>query len=291
MDSFRTAALLVLLNLPGCSSDSLNDKSNERNNPQAASPAWDMVWADEFNEPAGSPPNPANWTSQIGDGSAFGLPGWGNQELQYYTDDPANVATDGKGNLVITLRESGESLDCYYGPCRYTSARLVTQEKAEFLYGRIEARILLPPGRGLWSAFWSLGADYVERGWPQTGEIDVMEFVGRIPNAVYGTVHGPGYSGGNSYGKSHELREPAFNDFHVFGVQWEPDRIEWYVDGIAYHTATPAAVPGEWVYNAPVFLVLNLSIGGYFGGEVDPDIALPASMTVDYVRVFKRSGD
>ena len=261
-------------------------KDNRAPDPGPA--GWGLVWSEEFNEPAGTLPNPQNWSYEIGDGSRNGIPGWGNEELQYYTDEAANAATDGQGNMVLTVREADGSLDCYYGPCDYTSARLISKRKAEFAYGRIEARIRVPEGQGLWPAFWSLGTDIDLVNWPQTGEIDFMEFVGRLPNEVFGTIHGPGYNGGGSYGNIYTFAEPVYNDFHTFSVEWEPDLIKWYVDGILYHSATPADVdPNEWVFNDPVFLLLNVAIGGNFGGEVGDDIELPQSMQVDYIRVYQ----
>ena len=189
--------------------------------------------------------------------------------------------------MVLTVREADGSLGCYYGTCDYTSARLVSKHKAEFAYGRIEARILVPDGEpGLWPAFWSLGTDIDVVGWPQTGEIDFMEYVSRIPDEMFGTIHGPGYSGGQSFGSG-----PVFIDddiYHEYAVEWQPDLIEFYLDGELYHTATPADVaPNEWVFNDPVYLLLNVAIGGNFGGAISPNLELPASMAVDYVRVYQ----
>jgi len=247
-----------------------------------------MVWSDEFNDPAGTPTNPANWTHEIGDGTINENPGWGNSELQYYTNSTENSATDGDGNLVITTKESDEDLICYYGPCEYTSARLISQYKAEFAYGRIESRIRVPQGDGLWPAFWSLGTDIAEVGWPQTGEIDFMEFVGREPNEVFGTIHGPGYSGGQSFGNTYTFAEPVPDNFHDFAIEWEPDLIRWYVDGIQYHTAVPDNIaPNEWVFNDPFFLIFNTAVGGNFGGPVGEDTTFPQEMVIDYVRVYQ----
>lgn len=250
---------------------------------------WELTWSDEFNDPAGTPPNPENWTYEIGDGTVNGIPGWGNEELQYYTDDPSNAAMDGNGNLVITAQEADGSLDCYYGPCEYTSARLLSWYKAEFAYGRIESRIMVPDGEaGLWPAFWSLGTDIDLVGWPQTGEIDIMEYVSRLPNEVFGTIHGPGYSGGQSYGQIQEFPGGVAGSFRTFTIEWQPDLIVWYVDGIQYHSATPDDVaPNEWVFNDPVFLLLNMAIGGNFGGAVSDDLTMPQDMVVDYVRVYQ----
>jgi beta-glucanase (GH16 family) len=250
---------------------------------------WNMVWSDEFDNPAGMPPNPAKWSYEVGDGTVNRIPGWGNSELQYYTNSTENSATDGNGNLVITVKEADGSLVCYYGPCEYTSARLVSQYKAEFAYGRIESRILVPDGAaGLWPAFWSLGTDIWEVGWPQTGEIDFMEYVSRLPEEIFGTIHGPGYSGGSAFGNIYQFGEQVSNDYHTFAIEWEPDLIRWYVDDYLYHTATPADVaPNEWVFNDPVYMLFNIAVGGNFGGQVDPELTFPQEMAIDYVRVYQ----
>ena len=249
---------------------------------------WSLVWSDEFDDPAGTPPDPANWTHELGDGTVNGIPGWGNSELQYYTDSTENAATDGSGNLVITTSEADGSLMCYYGPCEYTSARLISLYKAEFAYGRIEARIHVPQGAGLWPAFWSLGTDIGEVGWPQTGEIDIMEFVGREPYEVFGTIHGPGYSGGESFGNTYTFDVPVYEDYHTFAIEWQPDEIKWYVDDILYHQARPADVdPNEWVFNHPFYILMNVAVGGNFGGPVGEDTVFPQEMLVDYVRVYQ----
>jgi beta-glucanase (GH16 family) len=256
--------------------------------PDPGPSGWSLVWSEEFDEPAGTLPNPDIWSYEIGDGSANGIPGWGNDELQYYTDDPDNAAMDGQGNLVITLREADGTLDCYYGPCEYTSARLITQNKAEFAYGRIESRLLVPDGGdGLWPAFWSLGSDITENPWPGAGEIDFMEYVSRIPNEIFGTVHGPGYNGGNAFGNIYDFGGPVSADYHTFAVEWQPNLIKWFVDGIQYHQATPADVPGPWVFEKEFFLLLNFAIGGNFGGTVDPTNVYPQEYAIDYIRVFQ----
>ena len=257
--------------------------------PDPGPSGWSLAWSDEFDDPAGTPPNPANWGSEIGDGTANGNLGWGNGELQYYTASTENAATDGNGNLVISAKEADGSLQCYYGPCEYTSARLISWHKAEFAYGRIESRIQVPDGEdGLWPAFWSLGTDIDRVGWPQTGEIDIMEYVSRIPDEIFGTIHGPGYSGGSAFGSTYPFPGGVAGSYHTFTIEWQPDLIEWYVDGILYHTATPADVaPNEWVFNDPVFLIFNLAIGGNFGGAVSEDLTMPQDMVIDYVRVYQ----
>ena len=249
---------------------------------------WRLVWSDEFDGPAGQPPNPAHWTHEIGDGTANGIPGWGNNELETYTDSVNNAATDGAGHLAITAARADGSLSCFYGPCQYTSARLVSRYKAEFAYGRIEAKIRVPQGAGMWPAFWSLGTNIGEAGWPQSGEIDIMEFIGRRPSEVFGSLHGPGYSGGQSFTGSHDFGTGVYNADHVFAVEWQPNRVDWLVDGLRYHSATPTNVaPNQWVFNHPFFLTLNLAVGGYLAGPVGAETVFPQSMLVDYVRVYQ----
>ena len=251
-------------------------------------PAMTLVWGDEFDEPAGSPPNPEHWGYEHGDGTTESIAGWGNNELEFYTEHVENASTDGAGNLVITARAAEPGLDCYYGPCKYTSARLLTRGLFELTYGRVEARIKVPTGVGLWPAFWMLGTNIGTVGWPDSGEIDVMENVGRQPNKLYGTLHGPGYSGSNGYGTTIDLPAPVADDFHVFAVDWQEDQIVWTVDGTEYHRATPADVaPNAWAYNHPFYLLLNLAVGGNFGGPVSGDTEFPASMLVDYVRIYQ----
>jgi len=256
-----------------------------------ADPAsWQLVWSDEFSGPAGAAPNAAVWGNEIGDGTVYGIPGWGNDELEYYTAGGANAAADGQGNLVITTAEADGSLQCYYGPCKYTSARLLTRNRFEVAYGRVEARVKVPVGAGLWPAFWMLGTDIDRVGWPLTGEIDIMEHVGRLPNEIFGTLHGPGYSGGNSYGKVVDLGKPVADEFHTFAVEWQPDKITWLLDGAPYFTATPAdpfLAGKQWVYNHPFYMLLNVAVGGNFGGTVGSETTFPQQTLVDYVRLYQ----
>jgi beta-glucanase (GH16 family) len=257
--------------------------------PDPGPSGWELVWSDEFDDAAGTPPDPGNWTNEIGDGALNGIEGWGNSELQYYTADPANAVTDGNGNLVVTLREADGSLECFYGTCEYTSARLISWHKAEFAYGRIESRLLVPTGGdGLWPAFWSLGTDIAYNPWPGAGEIDIMEYVSRVPNEIFGTIHGPGYNGGNAFGDIYDFSPNRVDkQYHTFAVEWQPDLIVWYVDEIEYHRATPGDVPGPWVFNKPFFLLLNFAIGGNFGGPPDPENTYPQEYLLDYVRVYQ----
>ncbi len=251
---------------------------------------WPLAWSDEFDGPAGAGPDPETWGRDLGDGSAVGLVGWGNNERQTYTDSPANAALDGKGHLVISVLGADGTLGCYYGPCEYTSARLLTKGRLEVQYGRIEARIKVPGGFGLWPAFWMLGADIDQVPWPACGEIDIMEFVGRWPTAITGTIHGPGYSGSSGPTSSVDLGGPVADAYHTFAIEWRPDRITWLLDGTPYNEATPAEVaPNAWVFDAPFFLVLNVAVGGNLGGMVDPEMPFPQTMKVDYVRLYQES--
>ncbi|MFJ7286943.1 glycoside hydrolase family 16 protein [Curtobacterium sp. NPDC098951] len=240
----------------------------------AAAAAGTLLAADEFDGPAGSAPNSAVWRFDLGGG------GWGNGELQTYTDSRRNAALDGAGNLVITARREADG--------SFTSARLKTEGTTTAQYGRIEARIRIPRGQGIWPAFWMLGADIGSVGWPACGEIDVMENVGYEPAVVHGTVHGPGYSG--AQGVSAAYRNPtgaAFADgFHVFGVDWRPDAVTWTVDGTAYRTVTRQDVgTNPWVFDKPFFVVLNVAVGGSWPGSPDASTRFPQQMTVDWVRV------
>jgi beta-glucanase (GH16 family) len=252
-------------------------------------PGWVLTWSDEFDGPAGTPPDPATWGYDLGDGSDRGLQGWGNQERQWYTDDVANAALDGNGALVITVRPAGvEAPVCWYGPCAYTSARLTTKERLSVTHGRIEARIRVPSGFGIWPAFWMLGDGLDTAGWPAAGEIDVMEHVGRLPTLVHGTLHGPGYSGSSGPSGSIDLGAPVADAPHTVAIEWVPGSIAWSVDGIEYHRVTAEDVaPNPWVFDGPFHLLLNVAVGGAFGGPVDPALELPQAMVVEYVRVYE----
>jgi beta-glucanase (GH16 family) len=247
--------------------------------PGSESVDWQLAWSDEFNGPAGAPADASAWTHQLGDGSADGIPGWGNDELQHYTAEAENAALDGRGNLVITARRT---------PGGYTSARLVTKGALEFEHGRIEARARVPRGVGLWPAFWALGTSIDRVGWPACGEIDIMEHVGREPRRVYAALHGPGYSGEGGFVGSLALPVDLADDYHVFGIEWAPGRVVWRLDGNPYHRAVRSDVaPNPWVFEQPFFLLLNLAVGGTFGGDVAADTTFPQALRVDYVRVFR----
>lgn len=244
-----------------------------------------VLFEDTFDGPAGSAVDGRKWQMETGDNSG------NNHERQYYTPGNANAALDGNGNLVITARkENPGNYQCWYGRCEYTSARMNTAGKFTTTYGRIEARIKIPRGQGMWPAFWMLGADIHNPGvgWPNSGEIDIMENVGYAPGTVHGTIHGPGYSGGEGIGAAYTLPNGrAFaDDFHTFAVDWAPNSITWSVDGQVYQRRTPADLGGKrWVFDKPFFLILNLAVGGDWPGLPDNSTVFPQRMVVDHVRV------
>jgi beta-glucanase (GH16 family) len=242
--------------------------------PDLTRDGWALVWHDEFEGPE---INADVWTHEIGGH------GWGNGENQYYTDDPDNAFIE-DGMLVI------QALERNYLGKPFTSARLTTQGKLTQQYGRIEARIQIPTGKGIWPAFWMLGENYDTVGWPRSGEIDIMENIGSEPWVVHGTLHGPGYSGGSGVGAAYRLpdRSPFHANFHVYAVEWEPEEIRWYVDDALYSTITPARLPGDWVYDQPFFIILNVAVGGRWPGYPDATTEFPQRMLVDYVRIYEK---
>jgi beta-glucanase (GH16 family) len=244
-----------------------------------------LTWSDEFDGPLGSKPDSTKWTHEIGGG------GFGNNELQTYTDRAVNASCDGKGNLVIRVFK--ETLTGPDGITRdYTSARLVTLGKFEQRYGRFEARIKMPSGQGIWPAFWAMGNTRGKVEWPLCGEIDIMEAIGREPTVNYGSLHGPGYSGGESFTAGYMLPERAkyADDFHVFAVEWEPDSISFFVDDVMYYTKTAESMHDKmWVFNRPFFMLLNVAVGGSWPGSPDESSKYPQEMLVDYVRVYQKN--
>jgi beta-glucanase (GH16 family) len=248
----------------------------------AAKSRWVLTWSDEFNGPVGSAPDPTRWVVETGG------QGWGNGELQSYTARPENLRQD-NGYLVIeAIKEKFTGPD---GVKRnYTSARLKTQGRFVQQYGRFEARIKVPYGKGMWPAFWLLGDDFSTAGWPRCGEIDIMENAGYEPSTVHGSMHGPGYSGGDAVTAAYTLPTGRVgDDFHVFAAEWEPQVVRFYVDGQLYATKRPTDIPSgrRWVYDHPFFVILNLAVGGSMGNP-DNSTVFPQRMLVDYVRVYAR---
>lgn len=253
------------------------------------STGWQLVWSDEFGQADGSSPDSTKWNFDVGGG------GWGNNQQEYDTARTNNARVQG-GNLVIEARQ-----ESYMGRS-YTSARMLTKGKWAWTYGRMEARIKIPRGQGIWPAFWTLGTNIDGPGgvgWPACGEIDIMENIGKTNNnehgKIYGTIHGPqsgvgDYNGGAGVGGSYTLPGGAVyaDDFHVFAIEWTTNQIKWYMDNQQYFTATPFSLPGggTWPFTQPQFILLNLAVGGNWPGYPSNYTVFPQQMLVDYVRVY-----
>jgi beta-glucanase (GH16 family) len=237
------------------------------------------TFADEFNGPAGSAVDGAKWRFETGNNNG------NNHEYQYYTNRTQNASMDGQGHLVITARrENPGNYNCWYGRCQYTSARMNTSGKFSQTYGHFEIRMKMSQGQGMWPAFWMMGT--TGGGWPNNGEIDVMENIGREPNTVHGTIHGPGYSGAGGIGAAYN--GPRFADgFHTFRLDWAPNSLVWSVDGNVFQRRSPADLNGrQWVYNnRPFYLILNLAVGGDWPGAPSGSTPMPNTIVIDYVRV------
>lgn len=240
-----------------------------------------IAFEDNFDGAAGSGVDGSKWQTETGDNV-------NNHERQWYTPGTDNAKLDGNGNLVITARkENPGNYQCWYGTCEYTSARLNTSGKFTQKFGHVEARMKIPRGQGIWPAFWMLGSDMGDVGWPASGEIDIMENVGKEPGTVHGTLHGPGYSGEGGVGAAYTLPngEAFADDFHTFAIDWAPDKVTWSVDGNVFQERGPGDVNGDWVFNKDFFLILNLAVGGYWPGDPDGSTQFPQELVVDYVRV------
>jgi len=268
----------------GCSADRLAIPTA----PPPPSPAgWTLVWSDEFSGPDGSAPDPSKWTYDTGG------KGWGNTELECYTNRLQNAQING-GNLVITAQQENAPFVCSDGSTNsYTSARLKTQGLFSQAYGRFEARIKVSAGQGMWPAFWMLGKDITTAGWPTCGEIDIMENIGKEPGTVHGSLHGPSTTTRTSDATS-IFTLPAgqafADDFHLFAVEWERGVVRFYVDSNLYATFTESQWPagGTWVFDHSFFIILNVAVGGNWPGSPDSTTVFPRHLLVDYVRVYTR---
>ena len=269
---FRLSAIILFLFVfTGCEPLSLSPETVVIEPPEG----YELHWHDEFD---GREINKENWTYDLGGG------GWGNGEMQTYTDSKDNARVE-DGMLVITTQK--EILEG--GGFNFTSARLKTQGLQTFQYGRIEARIKVAEGGGLWPAFWMLGENFPEIGWPDCGEIDIMEYVGREPDLIIGTLHGPGYSGALGLSQWNRQDYDIADDFHTYAIEWDEEQISWFYDGEKYSTYTREDVGNRpWVFDQPFFIILNQAIGGTLGGIVSPDTEFPAEYLIDYVRVYNQ---
>lgn len=272
----RRFAGWLLLALAGCGGEEAQETADA--GADGVEKQWTLVWSDEFEGSAGAPPDPRYWTPEVGGD------GWGNEQLEFNTDRVENASLDGEGHLVITARR-----ELYQGSS-YTSARLITRGLVEVSQGRVEARLKMPVGSGMWPAFWMLGASFPETSWPACGEIDVVEYRGQEPGIANAALHGPGYSGGQAIDDSTAVAGGGLNwDFHIFAVEWSADEIVWLVDDYAYHRVTRETLPPltTWVFDQPFFLLLNLAVGGVYVGPVGADTVFPQAFVADYVRAYE----
>ena len=277
--SLTVAALVVIA---ACGSDEGTTVQPPAPIPVQPPEGMELVWSDEFD---GDEIDLANWTYDIGGW------GWGNGEAQYYTDRPENARLE-DGLLVIELRDES------FEDSQYTSARLKTQGLQEFQYGRLEARLKVPSGSGTWPAFWMLGAEFdadsddPSKQWPNVGEIDIMEYVGREPDLVLGTIHGPGYAGAGGRSKWNRQDFDIADDFHTFAIDWDEDGIRFFFDDEMYFDIGPDDIgEREWVFDQPFFFILNLALGGNLGGIIDSELEYPIRYYADYVRVYQPTSD
>jgi len=251
--------------------------------PLLAPPGYVLSWNDEFSGANGSLPDSSKWIMETGGR------GWGNNELETYTNRSQNVHQQ-DGNLVIVAnKEDYTGLDSILR--HYTSARIKTAGLFEQKYGRFEARIKIPQGQGMWPAFWMLGNNIGAVEWPACGEIDIMENIGKEPAIVHGSMHGPGYFGAQGLTASYSLPAGKFaDDFHIFSIEWEPSVVRFYVDGNLYETRTPSDLPAgaTWVFDHPFFILLNVAVGGDWPGSPNGTTVFPQNMLVDYVRVYTK---
>ena len=267
-------AVLLLTPATGCGSDSRAPSASPSSSPTSPPTAWNLVFSDEFESPGA--PDPAKWGYELGYVR--------NDEAQYYTSRSENVRAEG-GNLVIEARK-----EAYQGYA-YTSASVNTRGRFEFLYGRVEVRAKLPTGNGTWPAIWMLGTNIGQVGWPSCGEIDIMENVGFDPTHVYGTIHTAAYNHvlGTAKGSNTTVPNP-WEDFHVYAMEWLADRIDMFVDGQKYFTfRNEGTGSGTWPFDKPQYLLINLAIGGSWGGQKGIDDSLfPHRYLIDSVRIYQQ---
>jgi beta-glucanase (GH16 family) len=248
----------------------------------AMAQGWTLSWGDEFTGPVNTFPDSTKWNIEVVANPA-------NNEAQYYTKRTKNVSLNGTGQLELTAYKE------VMGNKQYTSGRINTSGKFAQTYGRWEARMKLPAGTGFWPAFWMMGDNNGCGGWPNCGEIDIMENRGRQPAISSSAIHGPGYSGNTPITHTYTLPADSpsfFDDFHIFALEWDTTQTRFYIDGVLHYTVNKPDIQvyGTWVLNHSFYTLLNLAVGGAFdGNQLPPDAAFPAKVTVDYVRVFTKS--
>ncbi len=240
-----------------------------------------LVWSDEFSKPG--TPDTTKWSYDLGDGCPK-VCGWGNNELEYYTQEPKNVRIE-NGKLIIEAHKEE------IGGKQYTSTRIVTKLKGDWLYGRVEVKAKLPRGKGTWPAIWMLSTDWKYGGWPASGEIDIMEHVGYDPDVLHGTIHTETYNHGKGTQKEGKITVPGLmDDFHVYAINWSKNAMDFFVDGKKYHSVTrdPKEDFKGWPFDQRFHLIMNLAVGGNWGGKMGVDESIwPKRMEVEYVRIYQ----
>ena len=279
----KTALLCVSLLLAlGCNERPPESPGDEWDGPKGT---WVETFRDDFDGPSGSAPDPTHWNVQD---RQYGQ----NQEQDYNTQERTNSFLDGEGRLVIqALKENYEYMPGRFSDQPYTSARLNSEGLLHQQYGRFEASIRLPAGKGLWPAFWLLGENIEDVGWPRCGEVDILEMAGSQPQIIDGSMHGPGYSGTMSLTRDYELESGMFIDsFHTFALEWTAEGMRWLVDGNVYHVRTRAGLAElglDWVFDQPFYMILNLAVGGLYDGSPDETTPFPSQLVFDYISVSR----
>lgn len=293
MSKFTAAAKLVAAGLVASALITASVSSSQAvpTSPKQATVTKKLLWKQEFTGSSGVKPSSKIFNYDMGGG------GWGNNEHQAYTDH--NATLTGSGGLAIKLQRITPDLTDLYetcpidtvgNACEFESSRIQTKGKLNFQYGRLEARIKVPTGDGTWPAFWLLGSDISTNAWPNCGEIDIMETKGSEPYTVHGTAHGPGYSGGDGIVNTQTLSARLGAGYHIYALDWTKNKMVWSIDGKPYHVVTPSIVGNHtYVFNKPMFMILNVAAGGWFAGDIDPDLN-SAQMTIDYIRYYSLNG-
>ena len=254
-------------------------------------PIKKLLWSQEFDSQLLGSLDPAIWNMDLGDGSHVGLVGWGNNEREFYTEDAITV--DGRLRISARREPLNSSIQTYYGPAEWTSGKIHTANKVGFTFGRLDIRAKVPTGKGTWPALWLLGSSLLSgTSWPQCGEIDIFEGAGAHPYQVQGTIHGPGYFGETGITKFIQTPELLADAFHTYSINWSPDRIEWLFDDVVYSVISRSdeTLQGkEWPFNEEFYLIMNLAMGGWFAGDIEPELN-SAQLEIESITYYSIDG-
>ena len=252
-----------------------------------------LLWSENFHPNETNLLSSATWSHDLGDGTDAGIPGWGNNELEYYTVENSTVNENSELVISASRLDPLTPLKCYYGPALWSSAKIHTGGKVSFHYGYLEITAKMPKGIGTWPALWLLGTSLLSgTTWPDCGEIDIYEGMGSKSKQVQGTIHGPGYAGEFGLTKYFDHESDLSESFHTFAIDWRPDRIEWFFDGNSYQVIEKSderLAGKDWPYNAPFYLIINLAIGGNLGGYVASDFK-SAELVIESIRHYAING-